>query len=195
MKTDFAGPGVRRAFTYGADEAPPLPDGYSLEGDGIHYEEEENKKVFVCSRIDILAQTRDDHGGNWGRLIRVHRADGTTCRYAIPMSQIESGEHRKILVSLGVRLGRGKVQLDELLARGAEGQFALCTGRIGWKGLDRFVFPGETIGPAGVEEAVFQSAEVAEHNFLASGELKEWQLAVAAPCAGNKILIFVLGAA
>src|SRR5262249_59286129 len=79
--------------------APPLPDGFTLMCGNIFYrkarkatnedakvhDDAEAEHVFVCSRLEFFAQTRDDLGDNWGRLIRIHRADGSIRTVAIPM--------------------------------------------------------------------------------------------------------------
>ena len=69
----------------------PLPDGFHFVNDKLMYQEptEEGKDpkpgIFVCSRLDIIALTRDSEGNNQGRLLEFIDADGIKKRWAMPM--------------------------------------------------------------------------------------------------------------
>jgi hypothetical protein len=183
---------------------PPLPEKFVVRNGNIFCAKKEGKPgenegkpryIFVCSHIEFFAQTRDDRGDNWGRLIRVHRADGTRRDVAIPMSAVENGSFRTVLRNLGVNLGHStsaKRALIELFGRAAANQFALCTSKIGWRDSDRFVLPDDVIGVAASEPVVYQHDELPTHKFIDHGTVQEWTNHVGKHCRGNRLMSFVV---
>jgi hypothetical protein len=159
-------------------ETPPLPDEYFLKDGKIFFRVEKEGKppayVFVCSQIVFFAQTRDDLGDNWGRFIRIYRADGSRRSVAIPMSAVENGSFRTLLMNLGVVLGpsnTAKLALVNLFGRAVPNRFALCTSKIGWRGGTRFVLPEDVIGLGASEQVVYQQEDLPAHKFLGRGHL------------------------
>jgi hypothetical protein len=182
--------------------APPLPDGFVFVRGNIFYRKSRKatnddgkaEYVFVCL-IEFFAQTRDDLGDNWGRLIRVHRADGTRRDVAIPMSAVENGGFRTLLMNLGVVLGHStsaKHALVKLFGGAAANQFALCTSKIGWREGTRFVLPDDVIGVETSEQVVYQHNELPTHKFIDRGTVHEWAEHVAKHCRGNRLISFVI---
>jgi hypothetical protein len=54
--------------------------------DGNRVEESE-----VCSRLEVVALTRDANGGEWGRLLQFEDPDGVSHEWAMPMSMLAGG--------------------------------------------------------------------------------------------------------
>src|ERR1700733_1984463 len=68
-----------------------LPAGFYLDETSLWYQyepkgEEEQPKLRICSRLEIIAVTRNQHGEDFGRLLRWYDCDGRLHTWAMPMS-------------------------------------------------------------------------------------------------------------
>lgn len=178
-----------------------LPAGFYLDETSLWYQEEPKgdsdaipSRLRICSRLEIIAVTRNQHGEDFGRLLRWHDCDGRLHTWAMPMSLLA---------------GEGSIYLGELLSKGLEiepGRAArqkltvyiqsshpearvLCTPNVGWHD-DCFVLPLHTIGQIAKEQVILQSAHINGH-FSTKGTLEEWQQ-IAKFSIGNSRLIFAL---
>lgn len=177
-----------------------LPTGFYLDETSLWYQEPLKvgnttaEQLRICSRLEVIAVTRNQHGEDFGRLLRWHDCDGRLHTWAMPMSLLA---------------GEGTVYLSELLSKGLEiepGRTArklltvyiqsshpearvLCTPNIGWH-EDCFVLPSHTIGTSTKEQIILQSIHL-NGNFSKQGTLEEWQQ-IAKFSEGNSRLIFAL---
>ena len=177
-----------------------LPTGFYLDETSLWYQDEPKnaddtpKRLRICSRLEIIAVTRNKHGEDFGRLLQWYDCDGRLHTWAMPMSLLA---------------GEGTIYLGELLSKGLEIEpgrsvrqkltvyiqsshpeaRALCTPNVGWH-EDCFVLPLRTIGQRDNEQIILQSTYVNE-NFSTQGTLEEWQL-IAKLSEGNSRLIFAL---
>lgn len=57
--------------------------------DGIFYITKDSnnneKRLFVCSPLDVIADTRDEKSSEWGRLLEWKDRDGKIHRWAMPL--------------------------------------------------------------------------------------------------------------
>lgn len=189
-------------------DAPPssVPYGsgrFVIDGKGVSFvgtdnDGEEKPPVWICSRIDVLAMTRDTKGNDWGRMLSWRDADGRQHQWAMPVEllQGDGAEVRRELARRGLRVSPSRPARDLLtafLATAPATARARCVDRMGWHdGV--YVTPSETFGSNG-EQTVFQSTSPQEPAFSVAGTAEEWRATVAAMAAGNSRLVFALSVA
>lgn len=193
------------------DDAPEVaPDGirfpFRLTAEAVEYREEwqpregetQHRWARACSRVEVVAVTRDEHGEEWGRLLHVTDADGRTHEWAMPMRMLagDGTALRERLADLGLEVEPGRKPREWLHAYLTSTKPAArvrCVSRIGWHGR-AFVLPDAVFGDADTEPVRLQVAGAFEHAFRVSGSLAEWQREVAVPCEGNSRLEFAISA-
>ncbi len=153
---------------------------------------------WICSRLDIVAKTRDAKSGEWGRLLEWHDDDNVRHQWAMPLELLQSDgtDMRRELARMGLTISPIRAQRD-LLAAFVQvwtvQSRARCVDRLGWHG-DVFVTPSESVGQDD-EIVVFQNAHAIEPAFSVAGTLEDWRESVAALAAGNSRLMFALSVA
>jgi uncharacterized protein (DUF927 family) len=155
---------------------------------------------FVCSKLEITAQTRDDCGSNWGRLLQWQDNDGREHNWAMPASLLsgDGNEVRARLLSDGLLISsqrKAQAFLSEYIQTYETFQKITCVPRIGWHN-GAYILPNETITKNEAQGTiVFQSDSFAGEKLTTSGTLAEWQQHVARLCAGNSRLSFAVSCA
>lgn len=178
-------------------------DRFSVTDDGVFYagvdkDGEPTKAEWLCSRLDVLALTRDHDGGGWGYHLRFADPLGHIKTWAMPARMLagDGGEYRAFLMGQGLRIGtspRARNLLTQYIQTRQPEDFTTCTDRIGWHGL-AFVLPRETMGDE-AEKIVFQSDQATENTFTVKGTADQWRDRVGALCAGNSRLVFAVACA
>lgn len=165
----------------------------------IGYKEgNEQPPKWICSPLHVIAKTRDDKNGEWGRLLEWQDDDGKNHQWAMPLDQLESDgtEVRRELARQGLHISpnlyeRGLlsayIKVWPVEARGR------CVERLGWHG-NVFVTPSGSIGETS-ELIVFQNAHATEPAYSESGTANEWRDSVASLAAGNSRLVFAISTA
>ncbi len=193
-----------------AEEGEPAGDApqqaldlFDVRDEGVFYVgvEQDGKRrhpEWICSRLDVLALTRDQDGGGWGYLLQFADPLGRVKQWAMPARMLsgDGSEYRGALLSMGLRIDaspRARNQLTRYIQTRAPQEFAQCTDRIGWHGT-AFVLPRETIGDD-AERIVFQTDAAIENTFKERGTVEQWRSRVAALCAGNSRLVFAVSCA
>lgn len=71
---------------------------------------------WLCSPLEVIADTRDADNGEWDRLLRVTDRDGVTKEWAMPMSLLagDGTAMRERLLSMGLVLASGLGTRDGL---------------------------------------------------------------------------------
>ncbi|TAJ78862.1 MAG: DUF927 domain-containing protein [Gallionellaceae bacterium] len=154
--------------------------------------------LWVCSRLEITASTRDAKNESWGRLLEFTDMDGTHHAWAMPMELLsgDGNEYRRMLLSMGLQVAastKARNLLTQYIQTAKVDKRARCVERTGWHGRV-FVMPDCTIGEDD-ERILFQSATATPGTFRQKGKLDTWQMNVAALCAGNSRLVFAVSAA
>jgi uncharacterized protein (DUF927 family) len=155
---------------------------------------------FICTKLEITAQTRDDRGSNWGRLLQWQDDDGRSHTWAMPASLLsgDGNEVRARLLSEGLKIATQRKEqalLADYLQSYETFQKITCVPRIGWHN-GAYILPNETIAKSeATETIVFQSDSFAGEKLTTSGTLEEWQQNVARLCAGNSRLSFAASCA
>lgn len=185
-----------------ATTEPAAQGGYRARPDGVFYVGEDGEARQVCSRLDILARTRDEKGHSWGLLVEFSDPDGDTKRWNIPARSMAGDFGKEVvgpLVDMGLNLapnrpGRhSRNDLQGYLQAYQSSERARLVTRLGWHG-DAYLMPGQQIGTSR-EQLHFYDAGAQLPPISQAGTLEQWQRQVAALCVGNHRLAFVVSVA
>jgi putative DNA primase/helicase len=187
-KKDDTGPKVRLPFGFKA-----TVEGIVFEGDG------EGEAVRICGPLDVLAETRDDRGSNWGLLLAWRDNDSREHRWAMPRSMLagDGVEIRAAFLDQGLTIASGRKareRLNDFLCNVRVDATAWAVDRLGWQD-GCFALPDRTIGETAGKRVIFQNANAHDHAYHAAGALADWQVGVAALCIGNSRLGAAISAA
>jgi len=162
---------------------------------GTDPEGNQKAPVWVCSPLGVIAKTRDNKSGEWGRLLEWFDDDNVRHPWAMPLELLEGDgtDVRRELARLGLHIATGRSARDLLAAYikvWPVEQRARCVERLGWHGAV-YTMPSESIGEAG-ELVVFQNAHAIEPAFATAGTAHEWRDSVAALASGNTRVVFAV---
>ncbi|KIQ03915.1 MULTISPECIES: DUF927 domain-containing protein [Pseudomonas] len=184
------------------EKAAPAPTGFRVKEDGVFYVGEDGEARPVCSRLEILARTRDSKGHNWGLLVEFDDPDGDRKRWNIPQRCMAGDFGKEVLgplVDMGLRLagtrtGRNsRNDLQSYLQGFDSAERARLVTRQGWHG-EAYLLPNRQIGNS-VEHLHFYEAGAQLPPIEQAGTLQQWQQQIGALCVGNHRLAFVVGVA
>ncbi|QKE38160.1 DUF927 domain-containing protein [Ferrovum myxofaciens] len=150
--------------------------------------------VRICSRLDIVALSRDSNNANWGLLTKFKDHDGHLHEKAIPKELLSgTGEaYRQVLLNSGLDIDMK--QKDSLTMYFMEAQpesRVLCVNTIGWHN-NVFVLPSKTFGQND-QRVILQTPDIDRtSSFGIRGELAEWQQFIGMKCIGNSRLILAV---
>ncbi|WP_322528691.1 DUF927 domain-containing protein [Salinicola sp. LHM] len=176
--------------------------GFEVRDQGVYAIPEDGEPRRVCDRLNIIAQTRDERGHNWGLLVEFTDPDGIAKRWNIPAEAlISEGAKDAIspLLSMGLKLDPkrparlGKNDLISYLQGFAGSERARLVDRLGWHG-EAYLLPSGSIGQSGEAlEFVNHGAELPA--IETAGTLADWQQHIGALCPGNDRLVLCVCAA
>ena len=169
-----------------------------LERDKETGEERPAPPVWICAPLHIKANTRDERGSEWGRLLEWRDRDERAHRWAMPCEMLAaSGEElRAALLREGLDITSdpaNRRRLLDYIAGSRPGITARAVTRTGWQGA-AFVFPHHTVGDTEAEPIHYQAATAEGVRLGAAGTPEGWRERVAAPCAGNSRLVLAISA-
>lgn len=178
---------------------------FKCGNDGVWFRaDEESPPVWVCARLDVLEQTRDETGGNWGKLIRFSDPDGTVKELNLLKTELATegpGIITKQLEGEGLRVGSGDAARRHLVRYLREQDppgRARLVDKAGWHcsaSGDVFLLGEEQIGEAEERRVFAAGAGRAPAPYSHKGSIDEWRQNVAALCVGNPLLLFATSAA
>ncbi|MEN2506887.1 DUF927 domain-containing protein [Stutzerimonas stutzeri] len=173
--------------------------GFKIKADGVYFSGDDGESRMVCSRLEILARTRDDKGHNWGLLVKFDDPDGADKLWNIPASAMAGEFGKEVLaplVNMGLRLagnrsGRNsRNDLQSYLQSYDSAERARLVTRLGWHG-DAYLLPDQQIGES-TERLHFYEAGAALPPISQAGTLEQWQQQIGALCVGNHRLAFAV---
>ncbi|MDG4591288.1 MAG: DUF927 domain-containing protein [Defluviicoccus sp.] len=169
-----------------------------VERDKMTGDERPEPPVWVCSPLYVTANTRDELGGEWGRLLVWIDRDGRAHRWAMPCETLAgSGEElRGALLRGGVEITshpHERRRLADYIAWSRPAITARAVTRTGWHG-SAFVYPHRTEGDTEAEPILYQAAHVEGLRLGTAGTLEGWRAKVAMPAAGNSRVVLALSA-
>ncbi|WP_354316099.1 MULTISPECIES: DUF927 domain-containing protein [unclassified Pseudomonas] len=177
----------------------PAPSGFRVTKDGVFYAGEDGEARPICSRLEILARTRDEKGHGWGLLVEFDDPDGASKRLNIPARAMAGDFGKEVLaplVDMGLRLApvrtarNSRNDLQSYLQGYDGSERARLVTRLGWHG-DAYLVPDRQIG-ASTEYLHFYEAGAQLPPVTQSGTLEQWQQQIGALCVGNNRLAFVV---
>jgi len=172
---------------------------FEVSNRGVEYfgnkEGKEQPPLWICAPLDVVALTRDENSGDWGRMLEWIDNDGKKHQWAMPLELMEGdgSEVRRELARQGLNISPNPNARNLLPAYIKGWQVedrARCVNRLGWYG-DVFVRPLESIGKTS-ERVVFQNAHAIEPAYSESGTADEWRDSVACLAQGNSRIVFAL---
>jgi len=174
---------------------------YRQKPDGIWYvpQGQGSVSVHVCGPVEVVAQTRDDAGASWGRLLEWQDGDRRQHQWAMPMSLLagDGGEIRAYLLDRGCYISptsTGRAKFLDFLATTTVDARALAVSGVGWVGRV-FVLPDRTIGDTPEHRVIYQGADASEHPYRCTGDVDAWKQNVARYGVGNSRIAVALAAA
>ncbi|MEL5854986.1 DUF927 domain-containing protein [Aeromonas veronii] len=182
-----------------------MPEGFEIRGKRLcamvtvrRDEDAHQEWIPISSPVRVLAETADEHGRGYGRLLEWQDSAGRVRRWAMPVRSLVPRNGEEVFSAL-LDAGLPFISLDHkrklaayLMACQPERRIT-CVERTGWHGL-AYVLPQGTIGPD-AEGVILQTAGYAANDFTERGTLADWQQGVAALAVGNSRLCFALSLA
>lgn len=182
-----------------------LPTGFEIKGDRLcvwelvgRGDNARQELVPISSPVQVLAETSDEHGRGYGRLLEWQDSAGRTRQWAMPVRSLVPRNGEEVFTALldaglpFIELGHKRKLAEYLMACQPERRIT-CVERTGWHG-HAYVMPQGAIGPD-AKGVILQTAGYAVSDFTERGTLAEWQLGVAALAVGNSRLCFALSLA
>lgn len=182
-----------------SEKAAPVPAGFKVTAEGVFYAGEDGESRSVCSRLEILARTRDDKGQNWGLLVEFDDPDGDRKRWNIPARAMAGDFGKEVLgplVDMGLRLAplrtarNARNDLQAYLQGFDSAERARLVTRLGWHG-DAYLLPDRQVGHS-TEHLHFYEAGAQLPPIAQAGTLEQWQQQIGALCVGNHRLTFMV---
>ncbi|MDD2137467.1 DUF927 domain-containing protein [Pseudomonas kurunegalensis] len=191
--------GTDRAKSQPEEKTAPAPSGFRVTKDGVVYAGEDGEARPVCSRLEILARTRDEKGHGWGLLVEFDDPDGANKRLNIPARAMAGDFGKEVLaplVDMGLRLApvrtarNSRNDLQSYLQGYDGSERARLVTRLGWHG-DAYLVPDRQIGTS-TEYLHFYEAGAQLPPITQAGTLEQWQQQIGTLCVGNNRLTFVV---
>jgi len=180
-----------------------LPYGFSLQKDGVYYEDpndEKESKTWICSPLEVVSHQSDADSKNWGIELKFTNDDGVTHYWPMPKSLLKGNgeEYRGQLLSMGLHIShtaKAKSLLTQYIANCKPSKRATSVEKVGWyKGV--YVLPGKTIGHLPKNgRVIYQSTNSSNLGFVRHGNLIQWNTQIGKYAAGNSRLIFAVSLA
>lgn len=182
-----------------------LPEGFEIRGDRLctlmmlgRGEDAHQEWVPISSPIWVLAETSDEQGRGYGRLLEWLDSAGRSRQWAMPVRSLVPRNGDEVFAALldaglpFIELGH-KRKLNAYLMSCQPERRITCVERTGWHGR-AYVLPQGSIGPD-ADGVILQTTGYAASDFTERGILAEWQQGVAALAVGNSRLCFALSLA
>ena len=178
------------------------PWGFRMEDNGLWYDQPAQGggtvPTWLASPFQILGEARDAEGGSWSVVLKFRDRDGREKTIPVSRARLAGGgaEVRAELADAGLIVSPARGKADKFAIALAQVD---CRRRLtlvsatGWCG-ERFVLPGEVVGPAGGERVLF-TGEAPALYYARAGDLGSWRAQVAGKAEGNSLLTFALSLA
>ncbi len=187
------------------EKGQDLPIGFEIRGDRLcvwepvgRGDDARQELVPISSPVRVLAETSDEHGRGYGRLLEWQDSAGRVHQWAMPSRSLVPRNGDDVFAALldaglpFISLGHKRKLAAYLMACRPDKRIT-CVERTGWHGR-AYVLPQGSIGPD-ADGVILQTTGYAASDFVERGTLGEWQQGVAALAVGNSRLCFALSLA
>lgn len=187
------------------EKGQDMPEGFEIRGKRLcalvtvgRGEDAHQEWIPISSPVRVLAETADEHGRGYGRLLEWQDSAGRERQWAMPVRSLVPRNGDEVFAALldaglpFIELGHKRKLSAYLMACQPERRIT-CVERTGWHGR-AYVLPQGSIGPD-AEGVILQTAGYAANDFTERGSLSEWQQGVAGLAVGNSRLCFALSLA
>jgi putative DNA primase/helicase len=179
-----------------------MPEGFSYTKRGLVYLDPNNDNanpLWICSKLEVTAQTCDTESNNWGRVVEFTDPAGKRKKWVMPMELLagRGDQLHATLLNMGLKLNnqaRARSLLAQFIQNAHTDKQAVCVTRVGWF-EDCFILPTRTLGDAKGREILLQTPYPDSLGFSERGTLDAWRDNVAAYAKGNSRLSFAISAA
>jgi putative DNA primase/helicase len=176
-------------------------DEFGLTDDGLHLVDVSDHQVtpimLICAPLRVVADSRDIHGKNWGRILEFRDKDGTLQQCYMKMQDLkrDGDDVVDVLLSRGLSIAPGKkarLRLVEYIQNSQPENLhkARSTEMTGWHG-NRFVLPDEVLGD-GDETIIYQGRQTEARAYDRQATAEDWQANVGRLCIGNSRLVLAV---
>lgn len=152
-----------------------------------------NDDVRIADPIEVVAISRDEHGGNFGRQLRFVNAEGQPCKRVLPMRLLSEGgaDLRRELLDMGhTHSLKHRAKLADFIMESTPESRIVAATTTGWHDNTRaFVLPHRTLGN---QDYCFSAEAMRATYFETRGTLEGWRHEVASRAQGNPVLVFCL---
>ncbi|WP_288774367.1 DUF927 domain-containing protein [uncultured Psychrobacter sp.] len=150
------------------------------------------RAIWVCSKIEVLARSRDTNGKSWGILLEWLDYDGKTHKCAMPAESLrDSSEYQKQLLNEGLRLNNDALKkLDAFFINHPTDKRVRCVNKVGWH-HDSYVLPERTFGKD-KDSIVYQPEYHAENVYTQKGTLEQWRSELCKPLVEQTRIAFAV---
>ncbi|WP_130537650.1 DUF927 domain-containing protein [Thiomicrorhabdus indica] len=179
-----------------------MPEGFTFGESGLTYTDPNNENaspIWICSKLDVSAMTRDHHGENWGRVLEFRDKENRAKRWVMPMKLLAGRGDvlHSTLLSMGLSISNSQ-RAKSLLAQyiqACEGDgISICVNRLGWF-ESCYVLPTSTIGETNGQTVLYQTDRPSNLGFSTAGKLEQWRANVARFATGNSRIAFAISTA
>lgn len=187
------------------EKGQDMPEGFEIRGKRLcalatvgRGDDAHQEWIPISSPVRVQAETSDEHGRGYGRLLEWQDSAGRVRRWAMPVRSLALRNGEEVFAALldaglpFIELGHKRKLSAYLMACQPERRIT-CVERTGWHGR-AYVLPQGSMGPD-AEGVILQTAGYAANDFTERGSLSEWQQGVAALAVGNSRLCFALSLA
>jgi uncharacterized protein (DUF927 family) len=179
-------------------------DRYRMTATGLYFTDNDGVRHWLSGPFEVLAQTRDANGSDWGLWLRWHDSDSERHQWAMPKEAL--GGRREEVYRTFLREGLNiassaeyRYKLVDYLSRVRISARARCVSRMGWHNslnVCVYVLPDQTYAGSDLAEDVrLQTEQRTETYHNIAGTADEWRRMIGARCVGNSRLVVAVSVA
>ncbi len=178
-----------------------LPDGFFFGEKGLYYQDPQNEDapaVWICSRLEVIALTKDEHHNNFGKMLEFTDEAGHFKRWIMPKALL-SGRSEALqseLLKRGlfvIETPKAKSLLVRYINRSKDLPILTTVDRVGWWNDEIYILPDKVIGKP--DEAIYYSEIPNQSDYSQKGTLEQWQQKIARYAVNNpRMMLFMCAA-
>ena len=149
--------------------------------------------IRISDPLEVIAMSRDEHGGNFGRQLYFRNTEGRWCKRVLPMRLLSEGgtELRRELLDMGhTHSLKYRAKLADFIMESQPKGRIIAATTTGWHDNARaFVLPHHTLGN---QDYCFSAEAMRASYFATRGSLDSWREQIASRAERNPIMVLCL---